>query len=425
MDSVRIDKFLWSVRLFKTRSIAAEECEKNRVLINDIEAKPSRHVKAGDKLTVKKLPIVHTYDIIKLIDKRQSAPLVKNYILETTPNEEFEKAEMARLTAFVKRDRGAGRPTKKERRELKHVFCLIMMLFMPFSADFSDTLVAQSLANDTRAYMETLRQTRQADFVVEQQLLAISTERLISQLEPFYSDTLALIRQKAYHLTFLSGTGSDLHTERTVAVERLFNGSNDPDGGIIRQTLRFLQQFSSEDFNDDVRKLMNEKISNTRMSHYKELVLLAGFVGAGEDEMRELLLDADLPQRHRWNISLALARMGDVAKTTYIVNTAKRLPISNDLVEYVLPELIYTRQKEAIDFCIELLFIDEKTCSSHNPYTSEKISCAWLVLPLLASVIADLPVTIDIAGDIAGDYQQALRDSRNWLIENRDYEISY
>ena len=119
MESVRIDKFLWSVRIYKTRTVAAEECEKRRVLVNGAEVKPSRHVKAGDKLTVKKLPVVYTYNIIQLIDKRQPASLVKNYIVDTTPQDELEKVEMARMTAFVKRDRGAGRPIKRERREIE------------------------------------------------------------------------------------------------------------------------------------------------------------------------------------------------------------------------------------------------------------------------------------------------------------------
>ena len=121
MDTVRIDKFLWSVRIFKTRTISAEECDKHRVLVNGAEVKPSRHVKVGDKLTVKKMPVIHTYDIIKLIDKRQSASLVNNYIIDTTPQEELDKAEIARTTAFVQRDRGAGRPTKKERREIEKI----------------------------------------------------------------------------------------------------------------------------------------------------------------------------------------------------------------------------------------------------------------------------------------------------------------
>ena len=119
METVRIDKFLWSVRIYKTRTIAAEECEKHRVMVNGAEVKPSRHVRAGDKLTVKKLPVVYTYAIIQLVDKRQPASLVKNYIVDATPQQELDKAEMARMTAFVQRDRGAGRPTKKERRDIE------------------------------------------------------------------------------------------------------------------------------------------------------------------------------------------------------------------------------------------------------------------------------------------------------------------
>ncbi len=124
MDTVRIDKFLWSVRIFKTRSLAAEACEKNRVLVNDMEVKPSRNVKPGDRLTVKKPPIVHTYEVIQLVDKRQSASLVKDYIVDTTPQDELDKANITQMTAFVQRDRGSGRPTKKERRDIEKLTSL-------------------------------------------------------------------------------------------------------------------------------------------------------------------------------------------------------------------------------------------------------------------------------------------------------------
>ena len=124
MDTVRIDKFLWSVRIYKTRSIAAEECEKHRVLINGAEVKPSRSAKVGDRLTIKKLPIVYTYEIIQLVDKRQSASLVMNYITDTTPQDELDKAQINKMAAFVQRDRGAGRPTKKERRDIDNLTSL-------------------------------------------------------------------------------------------------------------------------------------------------------------------------------------------------------------------------------------------------------------------------------------------------------------
>lgn len=122
IQSVRIDKFLWSVRLFKTRTLAAEACEKHRVLVNDREVKPSRGIKEGDLLTVKKLPVVYTYKVIKLIDKRQSASLVPDYITDLTPPDELDKAAITRMTAYVQRDRGTGRPTKKDRRDIDRLY---------------------------------------------------------------------------------------------------------------------------------------------------------------------------------------------------------------------------------------------------------------------------------------------------------------
>ena len=119
METVRIDKFLWSVRIYKTRTIAAEECDKHRVLVNSVEAKPSKHVKTGDRLMIKKQPVVYTFEVLQLVDKRQPAALVKNYIADTTPQDEINKAAMERMTAHVQRDRGAGRPTKKERRDIE------------------------------------------------------------------------------------------------------------------------------------------------------------------------------------------------------------------------------------------------------------------------------------------------------------------
>lgn len=121
MESVRIDKFLWSVRIFKTRALSSEACEKHRVLVNGIAAKPSRNVKVGDKLTVKKPPIAYTYLVAGLVDKRQSAPLVANYIADTTPQDELDKADIARANAFGQRERGTGRPTKKERRDIDKI----------------------------------------------------------------------------------------------------------------------------------------------------------------------------------------------------------------------------------------------------------------------------------------------------------------
>ena len=120
IESVRIDKYLWSVRLCKTRNIAKEECEKRRVLINGVVAKPARHVKVGDKISIKKKYISYDYDILELIGKRQPASLVKNFIVNTTSKEKLDLAKKKRIAADAMNSRGGGgRPTKKDRRDME------------------------------------------------------------------------------------------------------------------------------------------------------------------------------------------------------------------------------------------------------------------------------------------------------------------
>lgn len=117
-ESVRIDKWLWAVRIFKTRSDAAEACRNNRVTINYAYTKPSRDVKTGDIVSVKKLPVTWTFRVLKPISNRQPAKTVPMYAENITPQEELDKLNVPRETIFIQRDRGTGRPTKKERREL-------------------------------------------------------------------------------------------------------------------------------------------------------------------------------------------------------------------------------------------------------------------------------------------------------------------
>jgi len=113
---IRVDKFLWAVRIFKTRSIAADECGKGRIIINNIPVKPSRMVKPGDVITVRKPPVHYKYRIINVIENRVGAKLVSQFIDDITPEEEKHKLELSSQVGTFHRDRGAGRPTKKERR---------------------------------------------------------------------------------------------------------------------------------------------------------------------------------------------------------------------------------------------------------------------------------------------------------------------
>ena len=118
MSDIRLDKYLWAVRVFKTRSDAADAIRNNRVLVNDAYAKPSREVKEGDIISVKRMPVTYRYKVLELVSSRQGAKNVPQYCLNITPQEELDKLTVPRETIFVFRERGTGRPTKKERREI-------------------------------------------------------------------------------------------------------------------------------------------------------------------------------------------------------------------------------------------------------------------------------------------------------------------
>lgn len=118
MEEVRIDKYLWSIRVFKTRSDATDACKGGKVRVNGNDIKPSKTVRPGDTITVRKGAISYRYRVLALIDKRQGAKLVPEYAENITPQEDLDKLKSPVETFFLKRDRGSGRPTKKERRQM-------------------------------------------------------------------------------------------------------------------------------------------------------------------------------------------------------------------------------------------------------------------------------------------------------------------
>lgn len=114
----RVDKWLWAMRVFKTRTMATDACKKGRVTIGGASCKPSRTVKPGDVIDVKKSPITYTFRVLALSENRLGAKLVENYLENITPKSQYEILEMARISGFVDRRKGLGRPSKREGREL-------------------------------------------------------------------------------------------------------------------------------------------------------------------------------------------------------------------------------------------------------------------------------------------------------------------
>lgn len=134
-DTARIDKWLWASRIFKTRSIAAAACKNGRVTVNGTYVKPAHMIKAGETVSVKKPPITYSFKVIQCIEQRVGAKLVPQIYENVTDPKQYEILEMSRISGFVGRARGTGRPTKKERRSLD---AFIEPAMFGFEDDFED-----------------------------------------------------------------------------------------------------------------------------------------------------------------------------------------------------------------------------------------------------------------------------------------------
>lgn len=138
MREARIDKWMWAVRIFKTRTIAAEACKKGRVSINGALTKAARTIKAGDVIQVRKPPITYSFKVLQPIEKRIGAKLVPEMMENVTAPDQYELLEMSRISGFVNRAKGTGRPTKKDLRNLKEFTAPEFMDDFDFDFDFEE-----------------------------------------------------------------------------------------------------------------------------------------------------------------------------------------------------------------------------------------------------------------------------------------------
>ena len=138
MSEARIDKWMWAVRIFKTRTIAAEACKKGRISINGALAKAARTIKPGDVIQVRKPPVTYSFKVLQTIEKRVGAKLVPEMMENITTPDQYELLEMSKVSGFITRANGPGRPTKKDRRELEDFTAPEFMDDFDFDFDFEE-----------------------------------------------------------------------------------------------------------------------------------------------------------------------------------------------------------------------------------------------------------------------------------------------
>lgn len=151
-EETRIDKYLWAIRVFKTRTDATDACKGGKIRLNGADVKPSKAVKPGDVIAARKGAVTYTYRVVETVEKRQGAKLVPRYAENITPPEELDKLKAPVETFFLKRDRGTGRPTKKDRRQMESLWDSLSFNDVP--DDISDMFAAEFGLDDTDGSQE-------------------------------------------------------------------------------------------------------------------------------------------------------------------------------------------------------------------------------------------------------------------------------
>lgn len=284
-------------------------------------------------------------------------------------------------------------------------------------------LFAQSPTSSVESYLAAVRQGSYPPAPNRLWQEASQHSSTLATLSSYYSDTLAAVRAQAYFLAKQVGTNSQTSSVRQQAVSQLTQGLADENSGNVDRIHTYLTEFQPKDFTNSARQSV-ARLLTQRAAHLARLFKLAGYLGL-QDQIPVLQeLASTLSGRDRWAAQLALARLGDQEALASILDRAKRYPVNDDVVYELLPDLVYTRQKDALDYLVTVVQSEEKNCQSADPEGEESMLCGYRVLELLAPVIVDFPLALDESGDLAmSDYPKALRQARQWLRLHPDYQV--
>jgi hypothetical protein len=260
--------------------------------------------------------------------------------------------------------------------------------------------------------------------IPKQLSLAENSKEVLERLVPYATDSVAGVRSNSYTLASLAGNSARQSNQRQLAVQQLIEGASDADGGNAGLALGYLTTFRKEDFTaaakDKIRNLLAR-----RAAHFEELLRLIGYLELTDvKESIRPYTQLGNSQATRWAAIVSLARMNDGAAAEEMMRRARKLPVNDDVIYKLFPDLVYSRHPDAIAYMVEALKSDDKNCMSADAEREQPIPCGYRIMEQLAPVIADFPLELDKSGDIkTKDYVAALQKTREWFLKHTTYTI--
>lgn len=247
---------------------------------------------------------------------------------------------------------------------------------------------------------------------------------LMGRLSKFLSDSSYSLRGRAIQMIYNVGIHSIDTAARQTGVRLILEPLVRQDHEVAGTSLALLRTFQRHDYDREARMVLRKLIS-APSTHTRELIKIAGFLRLNDlsGKLRQLALPGN-PHTTRWAAILTLARMGDEAALDEMMLRVMKLPVNDEVVYQVFPDLVFTRQQRAIGYLTQLISSNDAGCRSSDAERDTPIPCAYRILEQLIPVIENFPLSVDQTGDInTNDYPAALETARTWFKQNGTYHI--
>lgn len=287
----------------------------------------------------------------------------------------------------------------------------------------SQQLHGQSSSEAVRHYFNTLRTGSRVALPAELHN-AGSAKDLLQLVKPYLDDSVQSVRIKSRELLFIHASTTALPDVRRQAINYLLITTQPSDPTTTGLVLSRISAFDRDDFSDTAKANVRRLVL-AEGSHLGEWFRVAAFLGMTDliPHIRPYTQPGNR-QSLRWPALLSLARLEEPSAAAEVVKRVKKLPVNDDLVYNIFPDLIFTRDRSAIGYMIEILFRDTRNCLSADAERETPIPCGYRIMEQLAPVIEGFPVQLDAAGDIqTDDYAAALDTVQQWLLAHRNYHI--
>ena len=300
--------------------------------------------------------------------------------------------------------------------DMKHIHILYLaFLLLPYlghTQNFND-------------YFQSLRAEESPSFPYELIRGDFDAQGLLDELQAYASDTSAQVLKGLYFGYYQVGKRTQSEGTRRQVVDRLTAGLLFQQKGLSGLLTNYLDEFSVTDFSPSARQSLLQALD----AGQGDLEMLPGLCARLSLEgaiasIRRVMRQTSRP-RVRWACYIALSRLGDAEAIRYVVRRSRAMPVGDDLVYEVVPDLIFTRQKEIIDYLVELVSSDDRLCLPADPDQTRQVNCAYRLLEALAPVITNFPLSVSDSGDLSvTNYREALSSSRQWFEEHPNYQLN-